>query len=121
MKSQLKHLKGISSDLLGKSKLELFNGFLKNSFILEIFNSNSGSLWRASYDICDEYFNTVMQIEGPCCIFDGIKIHYSAQFYLYFYNCEILKVHAVHVKTSSRFLDQNNKQKNIFFSILIKL
>jgi hypothetical protein len=31
----------------------------------------TGSLWKAAYDIMDENRNTILKIRGPCCICDG--------------------------------------------------
>jgi hypothetical protein len=42
-----------------KDKFKAFKPFLRGSF------------WKAAYDILDENHQTILKMEGPCCICDG--------------------------------------------------
>jgi hypothetical protein len=47
--------------------------FLRKFKFSYVSNKKRGSAWSVKYDIMDEQHNTILKIQGPCCVLDGIN------------------------------------------------
>ena len=55
----------------------------------------TGSFWKATYEILDETHNAVLKIVGPCCICDGIlyKSFFFNDTLAFFFLCHLAQNH----------------------------